>query len=47
MMRIASKVRVFPNDQSLLRLVSAVLVEIDETWVSDNKGYIKWECRDA
>jgi len=41
------KVRVFPNDQSLLRLVSAVLVEIDETWASDNTGYIKWECRDA
>jgi len=41
------KVRVFPNDQALLRLVSAVLVEIDETWASDNKGYIKWECRDA
>ena len=41
------KVRVFPNDQSLLRLVSAVLVEIDETWASDNKGYIKWESRDA
>ena len=35
------KVRVFPNDQALLRLVSAVLVEIDETWASDNKGYIK------
>ena len=31
------KVRVFPNDQALLRLVSAVLVEIDETWASDNK----------
>ena len=41
------QVRVFPNDQALLRLVSAVLVEIDETWASDNKGYIKWECRDA
>ena len=41
------KVRVFPNDQALLRLVSAVLVEVDETWASDNKGYIKWECRDA
>lgn len=41
------KVRVFPNDQALLRLVSAVLVEIDETWASDNKGYIKWECRNA
>lgn len=41
------KVRVFPNDEALLRLVSAVLVEIDETWACDNKAYIKWECRDA
>jgi transposase-like protein len=41
------KVRVFPNEQALLRLVSAVLVEIDETWACDNKAYIKWECRDA
>jgi putative transposase len=41
------KVRVFPNDQALLRLVSAVLVEIDETWASDTKAYIKWECRNG
>lgn len=41
------KVRVFPNDEALLRLVSAVLVEIDETWACDNKAYIKWKCRDA
>ncbi len=42
-----SAVTVFPNEQALLRLVSAVLVEIDETWACDNKAYIKWECRDA
>ena len=41
------KVRVFPNEESLLRLVSAVLVEIDEKWVVDTKAYIKWECQDA
>jgi transposase-like protein len=41
------KVRVFPNDDALLRLVSAVLVEIDETWASDTRAYIKWECQDA
>jgi transposase-like protein len=41
------KVRVFPNDQALLRLVTAVLVEIDETWACDNKAYIKWECRNG
>jgi len=41
------KVRVFPNEESLLRLVSAVLVEIDERWAVDTKAYIKWECQDA
>jgi transposase-like protein len=41
------KVRVFPNDDALLRLVSAVLVEIDEKWASETKAYIKWECQDA
>jgi len=32
------KVRVLPGDGALLRLVSAVLVEIDEKWASDAKG---------
>ena len=41
------KVRVFPGEDSLLRFVSAVLVEIDEKWASDNKAYLKWECQDA
>lgn len=41
------KVRVFPSDDALLRLVSAVLVEIDEKRASDTKAYIKWECQDA
>jgi len=41
------KVRVFPSEDALLRLVTAVLVEIDEKWASDTKAYIKWECQDA
>ena len=41
------KVRVFPIDGSLQRLVSAVLVEIDDRWAADTKAYIKWECQDA
>ena len=45
--RRTSKVRVFPNDGSLERLVSAVLVEIDDRWAADTKAYIKWECQDA
>ncbi len=35
------KVRVFPNEASLERLVSAVLVEIDDKWAVDTKAYIK------
>ncbi len=41
------EVRVFPNEESLKRLVSAVLVEIDERWAVDTKAYIKWECQDV
>lgn len=40
-------VRVFPNEAALERLVSAVLVEIDDKWAADTKAYIKWECQDA
>jgi putative transposase len=45
--RRTAKVRVFPSEDSLLRLVSAILVEIDEKWASDAKAYIKWQCQDA
>lgn len=45
--RRTSKVRVFPNEGSLERLVSAVLVEIDDKWAADAKAYIKWKCQDA
>ena len=41
------KVRVFPGEDALERLVSAILVEIDEKWASDTKAYLKWECQDA
>lgn len=44
--RRTQKVRVFPNEKSLERLVSAVLVEIDDKWASADKAYIKWECHD-
>ena len=37
------KVRVFPNEQALERLVTAVMLEIDEAWTSDAKAYITWE----
>ena len=41
--RRTSKVRVFPNLNSLERLSTAVLVEIDEKWETETKPYIKWE----
>jgi transposase-like protein len=44
--RRTQKVRVFPNEKSLERLVSAVLVEIDDKWAAADKAYIKWECQD-
>lgn len=45
--RRTAKVRVFPSEDALLRLASAILVEIDEQWASDTKAYIKWECQNA
>lgn len=42
-----TKVRVFLSEDALLRLVSAILVEIDEKWASDTTAYIKWKCQDA
>ncbi|NKB60606.1 MAG: hypothetical protein GKR95_00165 [Gammaproteobacteria bacterium] len=35
-------VRVFPNEASLLRLVSAILVEIDDEWSNADRRYIVW-----
>ncbi len=35
-------VRVFPNREALLRLVSAILIEIDDEWTNANHRYIVW-----
>ena len=40
------KVRVFPNQASLERLVTAILVEIDEKWATNDKPYISWKAED-
>lgn len=40
------KVRVFPNEASLERLVTVVLVEIDEKWATAEKPYITWKAND-
>ena len=39
-------VRVFPNEAALLRLVSAILIEIDDDWTSADKRYIVWNHND-
>ena len=44
--RRTHKVRIFPNIESLERVVSSVLVKIDDKWVAANNGYIKWELQD-
>jgi len=44
--RRTRKVRVFPNEASLLRLVTAVLAEIDEEWATTDRVYINMENRD-
>lgn len=41
------KVRVFPSEDSLLRLVTAVLVEIDEEWSTTDRVYINMEDRNG
>jgi putative transposase len=41
------KVRVFPSRDALLRLVSAVLAEIDDDWATTDRRYITWGDRDA
>lgn len=41
--RRTRKIRVFPNEASLERLATAILVEIDEEWTSTNRAYINME----
>lgn len=41
--RRTRNVRVFPNTEALLRLASAILVEIDDQWSTSTKRYITWQ----
>jgi putative transposase len=41
--RRTRNVRVFPNTDSLTRLASAILVEIDDEWNTSTKRYITWQ----
>ena len=45
--RRTAKIRIFPNVDSLLRLVTAVLVEIDEKWSVARDRYIIWNTDDV
>jgi transposase-like protein len=45
--RRTQKIRVFPNEASLERLVSAVLIEIDEQWADCKQPYINWKNPDG
>ena len=33
-------IRVFPNKESLLRIATALLIELDEKWLADRKAYL-------
>ena len=33
-------IRVFPNKKSLLRIATALLIELDEKWLADRKAYL-------
>ena len=35
-------IRIFPNPSSLLRLVTSVIIEIDEDWIGKNRRHIAW-----
>lgn len=45
--RRTRKIRVFPNEASLERIVSAILVEIDEQWAASQQPYVNWQTTDA
>lgn len=33
-------IKLFPNKESLLRIATALLIELDETWLGESKRYI-------
>ena len=45
--RRTQKIRVFPNEASLERLATAILVEIDEQWAVSDQPYVNWKNADA
>ena len=45
--RRTAKIRVFPSREALLRLVTSILVEIDEQWAARSRIYLNWQHQDA
>ncbi len=45
--RRTNKIPVFPNEASLLRLATAILVEIDDKWAANKKSYIDWSTEET
>ena len=45
--RRTQKIRVFASEASLVRLVSAILVEIDEQWAASQLPYANFNDADA
>lgn len=41
--RRTRNIRVFPNADALLRLASAILVDIDDEWTASKRRYITWQ----
>ena len=41
--RRTRKIRVFPNEPSLERLATAILVEIDDEWTAADRAYLTME----
>ena len=41
--RRTRKIRIFPNTDSLLRLCTAILIEIDDEWTAPNHRYLTWQ----
>ena len=40
--RRTARIRIFPSQGALLRLVTAILVEIDDGWAATERRYINW-----
>lgn len=45
--RRTAKIRVFPSRDALMRLVTPILIEIDEEWAASNRSYINWNNPDG